>query len=99
MTARDGTAASFAPSSVRRIDAPPFTLGGTAATTGDSLWTQQQAAAALKVSPRYLRESSCPKVLLPGNGEKGQPLVRYDPAEVREWREQWTASHLTRARA
>jgi hypothetical protein len=51
----------------------------------DRLWTQREAAYYLGVSPRYLRESSCPKVLLPGNGEQGQPLVRYEAKQVREW--------------
>lgn len=49
------------------------------------LWTQTEAAAFLCVTARYLRDSSCPKILLPGNGKKGQPLVRYDPEEVRAW--------------
>lgn len=59
------------------------------ALTLPELWTQREAAAALRVSARYLRESSCPRVLLPGNGKKGHPLVRYDPTEVAAWAEQW----------
>lgn len=55
------------------------------------LWTQREAAAFLCVTPRYLRDSSCPKILLPGNGAKGQPIVRYDPAEVRTWAHAWRA--------
>ena len=51
----------------------------------DRLWTQKEAAAFLAVTPRYLRDSTCPKILLPGNGRKRQPLVRYDPDEVRGW--------------
>ena len=53
------------------------------------LWTQRQAAAFLAVTTRYLRESSCPKILLPGNGPKGQAIVRYDPEEVRSWVRAW----------
>jgi len=49
----------------------------------DHFWTQAEAAYFLGVSPRYLRESSCPKTLLPGGGDK--PLVRYDPAVVKAW--------------
>jgi hypothetical protein len=56
----------------------------------DELWTQEEASAALKVSARYLRDSSCPKVLLPGQGPKGQRLVRYAPAAVRAWWEGFT---------
>lgn len=53
------------------------------------LWCQQEAAMFLGVTTRYLRDSSCPKMLLPGNGPKGQPLVRYDPTEVRAWVRSW----------
>jgi hypothetical protein len=49
------------------------------------LWTQAEAAAYLNVSPRYLRASACPKMLLPGTGRAGKPLVRYDPAAVHAW--------------
>ena len=53
--------------------------------TGERLWTQKEAAAYLGVSPRYLRESSCPKVLLPSNGTKDRAVVRYLPEDVRAW--------------
>lgn len=55
----------------------------------ERLWTQREASSFLGVTPRYLRDSSCPKMLLPGNGVKHQPLVRYDPAEVRAWARSW----------
>jgi hypothetical protein len=45
-------------------------------------WTQPEAAAYLQVSERYLRYSTCPKVLLPGNGEADR---RYEPTVVKEW--------------
>lgn len=61
---------------------------------GAGLWTQREAARYLNVSARYLRESGCPKVLLPGNGPKGQPLVRYRPADVEAWLQAW---HTSRA--
>lgn len=51
----------------------------------DRLWTQREAAYYLGVSTRYLRESSCPKILLPGGGEHQQPVVRYDPEQVKAW--------------
>jgi hypothetical protein len=44
--------------------------------------TQRQAARLLSVSVSYLRASSCPKHLLPGNGPCGRPLVRYLRDEV-----------------
>lgn len=50
-----------------------------------TLWTQKEAAAELRVSVSYLRNSECPKVFLPGNGKKGKPMVRYEPAQVRAW--------------
>ena len=49
------------------------------------LWTQREAAQYLRVSPRYLRSSDCPKLLLPGTGRAGRPLVRYSPEDVRAW--------------
>ena len=63
------------------------------------LWTQREAATYLGVTPRYLRDSSCPKMLLPGNGPKGQPLVRYDPDEVRAWARAWHTGTRTARRA
>lgn len=53
------------------------------------LWTQAEAAKYLGVSVRYLRDSACPKVLLPGNGGRGQPLVRYNPVDVMVWAKRW----------
>jgi hypothetical protein len=49
------------------------------------LWTQREAAEFLSVSERYLRASSVPKLLLPGTGPRGKPLVRYCPSDVIEW--------------
>ena len=64
----------------------------------ERLWTQKEAAAFLSVTTRYLRDSSCPKILLPGNGKKGQPVVRYDPADVRAWAHAWhTGAAVKRA--
>jgi hypothetical protein len=47
--------------------------------------TQKEAAHLLRVSVSYLRASSCPKHLLPGNGRKGKELVRYRRDEVLAW--------------
>lgn len=58
----------------------------------ERLWTQREAATFLAVTPRYLRDSDCPKILLPGHGPKGQPVVRYDPADVRAWARAWHTS-------
>jgi hypothetical protein len=74
--------------SQRAIAAP---LRATALAIDGHLWTQREAAAFLQVTTRYLRDSSCPKILLPGNGAKRQPLVRYDPDEVRSWARAWRA--------
>jgi hypothetical protein len=60
----------------------------------DRLWTQAEAAQYLCVSARYLRDCGCPKVLLPGNGPKGQPLVRYEPADVKAWAEKWNTKRV-----
>jgi hypothetical protein len=58
--------------------------------TPEGLVSQKEAAVFLHVSQSYLRASSCPKVLLPGNGPKDRPLVRYRLSEVAIWSEQWT---------
>lgn len=55
----------------------------------EPLVSQRKAAAFLGVSQSYIRASSCPKVLLPGNGPKARPLVRYRINEVAAWSEQW----------
>jgi hypothetical protein len=57
----------------------------------EPLWTQKQAASYLGVSARYLRDSTCPKLLLPGHGKAGHPIVRYEPDEVRAWARAWAA--------
>lgn len=62
----------------------------------DRLWTQREAAAYLAVTTRYLRDSSCPKLLLPGCGAKHHPIVRYDPSEVRAWARTWHTGTNTR---
>jgi hypothetical protein len=56
--------------------------------------TQKEAARVLRVSVSYLRASSCPKHLLPGNGPRGRPLVRYFREDVLAW---GTARTLTPA--
>jgi hypothetical protein len=56
------------------------------------LWTQKEAAAHLRVSPRYLRASSVPKILLPGNGATRKPLLRYHPLAVQAWWENNTVT-------
>ena len=53
------------------------------------LWTLEQAAAYLGVSPRYFRELGIPSVRLPGRGPRRQALVRYIPSVVAAWAEQW----------
>jgi hypothetical protein len=53
--------------------------------SGDELLTQKEAAGVLKVSVAYLRTSSCPKLLLPGSGPRGKPLVRYLRSDVLAW--------------
>jgi hypothetical protein len=55
----------------------------------EPLVSQRDAAAFLHVSQTYLRASSCPKVLLPGNGPKDRPLVRYRLKDVAAWSEEW----------
>ena len=54
-----------------------------------SLWTQREAAAYLGVSGRYLRDSTCPCVRLPGGGGRRRRVVRYFPGAVRAWAAQW----------
>ncbi len=67
----------------------------------DRLWSQKEAAYHLGISVSYLRASVCPKVLLPGNGPKAKPIVRYRARDVEAWAETWTAraTHPTRRTA
>lgn len=74
---------------------------GTLTGGGDPLpseLTQKEAARLLRVSVSYLRASSCPKHLLPGNGRKGKEMVRYRRDEVLAWGSARTLA-LTRRRA
>lgn len=61
----------------------PGAASGSVATPAEL--TQREAARLLRVSPSFLRASSCPKHLLPGNGPRGRPLVRYLRDEVLAW--------------
>lgn len=47
--------------------------------------TQRAAARLLGVSVSFLRASSCPRVEVPGNGPKKQPLIRYFREDVLAW--------------
>lgn len=58
------------------------------------LWTQREAAAATRMCVRYLRDSDCPKVLLPSLKPGGRPSVRYDPEEVMAWARAHSTSRL-----
>ncbi len=51
------------------------------------LLTQKEASAYLRVSPAYVRASTCPKILLQGNGKKGRPMVRYRVEDLIAWAE------------
>lgn len=66
-------------------EALPAGSGVSMAAGGDELLTQREAAALLRVSVAYLRASSCPKILLPGRGDRGKPLVRYLRSDVLAW--------------
>lgn len=61
-----------------------------------ALWTQKEAADAMSLSERYLRDSDCPKVLLPSTKQGGRPMLRYDPEECRAW---WQACSTNRESA
>jgi hypothetical protein len=52
--------------------------------------TAKEAAQMLRVSPAYLRNSDCPKLLLPTQRGK-RAIVRYNRAELEAWAEKWTA--------
>jgi hypothetical protein len=47
--------------------------------------TQKAAARLLGVSTGWLRASSAPRLLLPGNGPAGQPLLRYSRTALLAW--------------
>lgn len=52
--------------------------------TDEPLWTQKEAAAFVRVDVSTLRASTCPKrlIYMPG---RTRPIVRYVPAEIRDW--------------
>jgi hypothetical protein len=89
----DATAAELERLAADAVRAEP----ASAALPDDRLWTQMEACTFLGVSPRYLRESACPKILLPGTGPKGQSIVRYAPADVKAWAEYWRAARHVRS--
>jgi hypothetical protein len=47
--------------------------------------TQKAAAHLLGVSTSWLRSSTAPRTLLPGNGPAGQPLLRYSRTALLDW--------------
>jgi hypothetical protein len=47
--------------------------------------TQKAAAHLLGVSTSWLRSSTAPRVLLPGNGPAGRPLLRYSRTALLAW--------------
>jgi len=49
----------------------------------DRLWSEDEAARYLGKSTRWLRDSTVPKLRLPGKGER--PSIMYEPHEVRAW--------------
>lgn len=59
------------------------------ATAEDTTYlTQKEAATLMRVSVAYLRNSDCPKVLLP-SGRGRRPLVRYLRKDLDTWMQRW----------
>jgi hypothetical protein len=75
------------PTLSQRAPVPPLTAGPSSLQPAPMtrLWTQVEAAEFLGMSPRWLRDSNAPKILLPGNGPRGRPTVRYDAYSLMEW--------------
>jgi hypothetical protein len=67
---------------------------GSVATVTEFL-TPKEAAKMLRVSPGYLRNSDCPKVLLPTQGKRA--IVRYDRIDLETWASKWKATPLKRS--
>ena len=57
--------------------------------------TPKEAAQMLRVSAGYLRNSDCPKVLLPTQGKRA--IVRYSRADIEAWAAKWKATPFQRA--
>ena len=57
--------------------------------------TPAEAAELLRVSQGYLRNSDCPKILLPGNGMTQKPLVRYRRSDLAVWADSHRISQTT----
>jgi hypothetical protein len=62
--------------------------------TDEPLWTKKDVAKFLAVNVRTVERMAIPRVPLPGTGRK--PIVRYDPAQVRDW---WDAYRSRKLRA
>lgn len=45
----------------------------------------RDAALLLQVSAGYLRDSDCPKILLPGLGRTAKPVIRYARDDLQGW--------------
>lgn len=52
---------------------------------GPLLMTPREAAQLLRVSAGFLRASSCPKILITGNGNTTKSVVRYQRSEILKW--------------
>lgn len=64
----------------RRPRKPAAPVALPSAVAPSPLWTEEEVAAYLKVSPRALRRMRIPRVALPGS--RTRPIYRFDPAEV-----------------
>lgn len=54
----------------------------------ENLWTTKDVAAFLNVNERTVERLSIPRIRIP-TGER-KSLVRFDPADVRRLKEEWT---------
>jgi hypothetical protein len=59
----------------------------------DRLWSDEQAATYLGMSPRWLKDSDVPKVRLPGTGKRC--TVKYDPNQVKAFAKEHLTHDLT----
>jgi hypothetical protein len=82
------------PDNRTKTKAPPVLVNAVTPVPTCRLWTQEEATLYLNVSVRWLRDSACPKIRLPGNGRTGEPLIRYRPEDVVKWVDSWCTRSL-----
>lgn len=63
----------------------------TTPTRAPILVKQREMARLLQVGERWLRDSGCPVILLPGGRPSSRPMLRYDVEQAQAWYRQFSS--------